>query len=80
MDTMSTGIMVMKGKMDGNVITQTGSMVDAVTKKSIEMKSVGTFTGDDAMKFEMWTTGPDGKMFKCMELEYTRAAASPKKS
>lgn len=78
-DTMSTGISVMKGKANGNVITQTGSMVDAVTKKTIEMKSVGTMKSDDEMAFEMWMTGPDGKMFKCMTLDYTRAGGAKKK-
>lgn len=77
-DTMSTGISVMKGKMSGNVITQTGSMMDAVTKKNVDMKSVGTMTDDNTMKFEMFMSGPDGKMFKCMELNYTRAAGAAK--
>lgn len=83
MDSMGTAPMVSRGKMDesGKVLTQTGSMVDAFTKKPMEMKSVGTFVDDDHMKFEMFTTGPDGKEMKVMQLDYSRAkgAAAPAK-
>ena len=73
-DTSSTAGMMMTGRMDesGASMTCTGSMDDFMTGGSVEMKEVLTITDDDHHKAEMWMSGPDGAMFKNMEIEYSR--------
>lgn len=74
MDTAGTGIMAMTGSWDasGKVMTSTGTMEDPVQKRTTKVKSVGTIVDADNHTFEMWAQGPDGKMFKTMEMVYTR--------
>jgi hypothetical protein len=74
MDTMSTMGMMMTGTADasGKSMTFTGSVDDVVTGKPCEMKEVLTIVDKDHHNFEMWATGPDGKMYKSMEIQYTR--------
>jgi hypothetical protein len=43
-----------------------------MTGKSLPMKEVMTLVDADHHNFEMWMTGPDGKMMKTMEIQYTR--------
>jgi hypothetical protein len=73
-DTMGTGIMVMSGtaSKDGKAINTAGSMPDPMTGKSTSMKEKLTITDADHQMLEMWGPGPDGKVYKMMEIEYTR--------
>jgi len=72
MDSMSTGIMDMKGTAAGNTISETGSMIDPMSGKPANLKSKMTVTDNDHHKFEMWGPAPDGKTYKMMEINYTR--------
>jgi hypothetical protein len=70
---MSTAIMNMTGKADASgKVNMSGPMADPMTGKVTTMKSTMTVVDNDHHKFEMWGAGPDGKMFKMMEIEYTR--------
>ena len=73
-DSMGTGIMMMTGSFDksGKVMTSWGTMDDPIMKKTVKVKSVTTIVDDDTHRFEMWNTGPGGKMVKSMEMVYTR--------
>lgn len=73
-DSAGTGMMTMTGSLDrsGKVLTMTGTMDDFMTGKPTKLKSVGTFVDDDHHRFEMWMSGPDGKMWKNLEMEYVR--------
>ena len=74
LDTGGTGIMTMAGSYDksGKVMTSWGTMDDPIMKKTVKVKSVTTIVDDDTHRFEMWNTGPGGKMVKSMEMVYTR--------
>lgn len=41
-------------------------------KKTTKVKAMVTCTDDDHTQLEMWGRAPDGKMFKTLEIEYTR--------
>ncbi len=71
-DSMSTGIMNSTGRADGNKMTMSGQMADPMTGKMSTLKEVMTVTDNDHHTFEMWAPGPDGKVYKMMEIEYTR--------
>jgi hypothetical protein len=71
-DSMSTGLMLMKGKEDAKgKLVQTGAFDDFMTKKPVKMKSAVTWKDADTMLFEMWSEA-EGKMFKSMEIVYSR--------
>jgi hypothetical protein len=72
MDDMSTGPMVTEGTADGNVITGTGESLDPMTGKMAPVKDVTTFVDANHYKYELHMTGPDGKLYKCLEVVYTR--------
>lgn len=72
MDNMSTGSMTTTGSMDGNKLKFEGSMIDPMTGKDTLVKETITIVNDDEHRMEMWSPGPDGKMFKSMEIVYTR--------
>ena len=74
MDTMTTAMMVSSGKAepDGKSFTFTSSMDDPMTGKSSPIKEKVTIVDDDHHTLEMWGAGPDGKMFKMMEIAYSR--------
>ena len=74
MDSMGTGIMKSTGKADpsGKTMTFTGTMDDPMQQKSMPFKEVIKVVDNDHHVFEMWSPGPDGKMFKMMEITYTR--------
>lgn len=76
MDTMSTGVMMMTGTADasGKKMMMSGSMDDAFTKQAMPMEHVITIESKDKHTFEMFVPGPDGKMWKTMEIVYTRKA------
>ena len=73
-DSMSTGLMVMRGKCaaDAKKCTTKGHMSDAVAGKEVPFSETTTMTDDDHFKFELRGPGPDGKQFKMLEIVYTR--------
>lgn len=73
-DTAGTGMLVMSGSLDkgGKKTVYTGTMLDPATGKKVALRSVDTEVDADNLLFEMWTSGPDGKMAKMMEMSYTR--------
>lgn len=74
MDTMTTAMMISSGKAeaDGKSITFNSTMDDPMTGKTSPVKEKVTVVDDDHHTLEMWGAGPDGKMFKMMEISYTR--------
>jgi len=73
-DSMGTAMMVTEGSGDagGKVITTTGTMPDAVTKKTVAVKAVTTIVDADHTTFEMWEPDPTGRVFKTLEIHYVR--------
>lgn len=74
MDSMSTGIMVTAGVADetGKIMKFTGTMDDPMSGKSIRLEEKIVVLDKDRHLFEMWSPAPDGKMYKSMEILYTR--------
>jgi hypothetical protein len=74
MDNMMTAMMVSTGtaSADGKSITFMSTMDDPMTGKSSPVKETVTVVDDDHHNLEMWGAGPDGKMFKMMEIAYSR--------
>lgn len=74
MDTMGTMIVMATGTADasGKKVTMTGQMDDFMTGKKMDFKETATVIDPDHNVFEMWMPGPDGKMFKTLEIHYTR--------
>jgi hypothetical protein len=73
MDTVGTGILEMAGNWSADgTLTETGSMDDFMTGKPMSFKAVTHMTDNDHMHFEMWGSAPDGKMFKNLDIAYTR--------
>ena len=73
-DSMGTMIMTSTGTADasGKKFTFWSTMDDVVMKKPIKVKGVLTVVDDDHHTYEMWAPAPDGKMFKSLEIQYTR--------
>jgi hypothetical protein len=74
MDTMSTGMMMSTGSTADNGKTWkfNTSMPDPMTGKDAPVEQKVTVTDKDHHTMEMWTPGPEGRMFKMMEITYTR--------
>jgi hypothetical protein len=74
MDNFGTQMMVSTGKAsaDGKTWDFTSSMSNPMTGKSDTVKEKVTVVDDDHHVMEMWGPGPDGKMYKMMEITYTR--------
>lgn len=73
MDSMSTAMMASTGSSaDGKVWNFTGAMPDPMTGKDAKVEEKITIVDADHHTMEMWTPGPDGKMFKTMEIAYSR--------
>ncbi len=74
MDNFTTAMMVSTGTADANgkSITFTSTEDDPLTGKSSEVKETVTVVDNDHHTLEMWGAGPDGKMFKMMEIAYSR--------
>ena len=72
MDNMSTAMMMSTGSADSNLWSFSGSMPDPMTGKDMRSDSKITITDADHHTMEMWAPGPDGKMFKSMEIAYSR--------
>ena len=73
-DSMSTGLMVMRGKCaaDTKTCTFKGTMPDAMAGKTVPVSETITYTDDDHFKFDLHGPGPNGKTFKMIEIAYTR--------
>ena len=75
-DNMGSGIMYLEGSYDAGTktMTSTGNMTDPMAGKPTPVKMVAKCPDDNSFTLEMHCTNPkDGKMFKCMEIAYTRA-------
>lgn len=73
MDTFGTAMLSMTGGWDASgALTETGTMDDFMTGKPMTVKGQMRVADNDHMTYEMWMTGPDGKMFKDLEINYTR--------
>lgn len=74
MDNMSTALFTSTGSAseDGKTWTYTGTSADPMTGKDTTMESKVYVKDADHHTMEMWMPGPDGKMFKSMEITYTR--------
>jgi hypothetical protein len=74
MDSMGTAIMNTTGSADasGKKLTFTGSMDDPMSGKKMNVKEQVTIVDDDHQTFEMWMPDHAGKMFKTLEIQYTR--------
>lgn len=73
MDNMSTGVMVSTGSTeDGKTWSFTSSMPDPMTGKETKVDEKIVVTDADHHSMEMWMEGPDGKMFKSMDMRYAR--------
>jgi len=74
MDSMSTGVMLSTGSTSdsGKTWKFTASMPDPMTGKDAPVEEKITVTDKDHHMLEMWSPGPDGKMYKMMEIAYTR--------
>jgi hypothetical protein len=74
MDSMSTGIMVSEGKMEGdNAWAFEARSADPMTGQMMDVKEKITIKDKDHHTMEMWMPGPDGKLFLCMQIDYARA-------
>ncbi|HUP49650.1 MAG TPA: DUF1579 domain-containing protein [Thermoanaerobaculia bacterium] len=73
-DSMSTALMTTTGTAEegGKKWTFKGTMGDPVTGKAMAVEEKITVVSPDRHVFEMWTPGPDGAMFRSMEITYTR--------
>jgi hypothetical protein len=73
MDTMATGVMTADGKYDSNkkTLTENGTFMDPVSGKK-SFKGITTIISNDKYKYEMYTSGTDGKEFLNLEIIYTR--------
>lgn len=72
-DNMSTSMMMSTGNAGADgTMTMTGTMTDPMTGKDAETKEKFRVVDANNAVFEMWTPAPDGKMFKMMEIAYTR--------
>ncbi|MGK2859330.1 MAG: DUF1579 domain-containing protein [Thermoanaerobaculia bacterium] len=74
MDSMSTGLMVSEGKMEGdNVWTFEARSADPMTGQMMDVKEKIVVKDQDHHTMEMWMPGPDGKFFLSMQIDYERA-------
>jgi len=72
-DNMSTGFMDEEGKLNdkGQLVTK-GKTFNPMFNRMMKTKSITTNIDDNTRTMEMWTQGEEGKMFKSMEITYTR--------
>ncbi len=72
MDNMSTAFFLSTGTAEGSTWSFSGMMPDPMSGKDVTAKSKIVVNSADQHTMEMWGPGPDGKMFKNMEMVYTR--------
>ncbi len=73
-DNMTPHLMVIKAEYDPatKLLTGIGQGRDAATGKESTTKQVSRFLDDNTRVFEMFSSDPDGKEFKMMEITYKR--------
>jgi len=73
-DNMSTAIFHCDGSYDAGSksLTMNGMTYDPAAGKDVAVKTVTRFVDDKSHVFEWWGPDPSGKMFKSMEITYTR--------
>lgn len=73
-DNMGTGIMYMEGIWNDQTkaITFTGSMVDPISGKTLPARETFRIVDDNTHMMEMYSTTPEGKEYKTMEIKFTR--------
>jgi hypothetical protein len=75
MDNMSTSVMTSSGgasDASGKTWSFNASGMDPVSGEPVAFDEKITMVDNDKSIFEMWGPGPDGKMFKMLEITYTR--------
>lgn len=73
MDNMSTGMMISTGSRTADgTWSFSGTFPDPMTGKDSKVDEKITVVDADHHTLEMWMPGPDGKMFKSMEIAYAR--------
>jgi hypothetical protein len=73
MDNFGTGVMETTGHADGDQAWKfSGTVPDPMTGKDSPVEEKLTIVDKDHHTLEMWSPGPDGKMFKMMEIKYAR--------
>ena len=74
MDSMGTAMMIMTGSCDasGKVFTCEGEMPDCMTGKVVKMKTIHKIESPTKHVFEMHMPDESGKMFKGLEVTYTK--------
>jgi hypothetical protein len=74
-DNMGTGLMTAEGTYDAGTKTWSYSMQtpDETMTKYVKGRSTEKKVDNDHFVGEMYSTGPDGKEYKSMEIRYTRA-------
>lgn len=74
MDNMMSGMMTEYGSASqgGKVFTFEGENYCCMTDKVAKSKSIVTIIDANTRKLEMWGPGLDGKVYKAMEISYTR--------
>jgi hypothetical protein len=72
---MGTGIMSGEGSYDAakRVLTMQSTMSDPMSGKVTTSRGTETKLDNDTWKMEMFSTGPDGKEFLTMRIDYKRA-------
>ena len=73
-DNFGTGVMTSTGSSadNGKSYTFKSTSTDPMTGKDMPSESKLTVTDADHHTLEMWGPAPDGKMFKTMQIEYSR--------
>ena len=70
-DSMSPALIMMRGKMDGNVLTMEGDGRDPGTGNPVKYRTVETIE-DNSRKFSMFLLGADGNDTRLFDMVYTR--------
>jgi len=73
-DSMSTGVLEMRGKCEvtAKKCTTKGKGSDAVSGKELTFSATTIYTDDDHLTFQLYGPAKDGKQFKMLEIVYTR--------
>ncbi len=71
-DNMSTGMMEEWGERKGDTIVTHGEAYNPMFGAVVKSKSIATIVDANTRRLEMFTTPPNGKPFKMMEITYTR--------
>jgi hypothetical protein len=73
-DNMSTGPMVLWGDWDPatKTLTMEGTVSDPMSGPDIRVRNTSRLLDDGSIHYENWGPGPDGEMFKMMEIHSTK--------